>query len=98
MQMPLESCPRTSLPQHHVDLFRNKPTLDITLADGTAAIAVTRQCDVRTVLSDNRFSRAQFRVPTVGAGADLPLALVTSDPPTHTSAPGRPRMVYEATG
>ena len=48
------------------------------------AIAVTRQCDVRTVLSDNRFSRAQFHVPTVGASADLPLALVTSDPPTHT--------------
>lgn len=83
MQLPLESCPRTSLPQHHVDLFRKKPTRDITLADGTAAIAVTRQCDVRTVLSDNRFSRAQFHVPSV-AGADLPLALVTSDPPTHT--------------
>jgi cytochrome P450 len=84
MQLPLESCPRTSLPQHHVDLFRNKPTRDIRLADGTAAIAVTRQCDVRTVLSDNRFSRAQFHVPPDGASADLPLALVTSDPPTHT--------------
>lgn len=84
MQLPLAHCPRTSLPQDHVDLFRNKPTLDITLADGTAAIAVTRQCDVRTVLSDNRFSRAQLHAPTVGAGADLPLALVTSDPPTHT--------------
>lgn len=84
VQLPLESCPRTSLPQHYVDLFRDKPTLDVTLADGTAAIAVTRQCDVRTVLSDNRFSRAQFHVPTVGAGTDLPLALVTSDPPTHT--------------
>lgn len=84
VQLPLEGCPRTSLPQHYVDLFRDKPTLDVTLADGTAAIAVTRQCDVRTVLSDNRFSRAQFHVPTVGAGTDLPLALVTSDPPTHT--------------
>jgi cytochrome P450 len=84
MQLPLESCPGTSLPQHHVDLFRNTPTLDITLADGTPAIAVTRQCDVRTVLSDNRFSRARFHVPTVDAEADLSLALVTSDPPTHT--------------
>ena len=84
MQLPLENCPRTSLPQHHVDLFRDQPTRDITLADGSAVIVVTRQCDVRTVLSDNRFSRAQSHVPTIGAGADLPLALVTSDPPTHT--------------
>lgn len=84
MQLPPERCPRPSLPQHHVDLFRNKPTADVTLADGTAAIVVTRQCDVRTVLSDNRFSRALLHVPTVGAGADLPLALVTSDPPIHT--------------
>lgn len=84
MQLPLESCPRTSLPQHLVDLLRDQPTLDIMLADGTAAIAVTRQCDARTVLSDHRFSRAQFRVPTVGEGTDLSLALAASDPPTHT--------------
>ncbi len=84
MQLPLENGPGTSLPQAHVDLFRKHPTVDVTLADGTAAIAVTRQCDVRTVLSDNRFSRAQFHMRTVCAGSDLPLALVTSDPPIHT--------------
>lgn len=84
MRLPLENCPGTSLPQEDVDHFRNQPTLDVTLADGTAAIAVTRQCDVRTVLSDTRFSRAQFHMRTVCAGSDLPLALVTSDPPTHT--------------
>ncbi|MCP9274024.1 cytochrome P450 [Mycolicibacterium arenosum] len=84
MQLPLANCPGTSLPQHHVDLFRSRPTLDITLADGTAAIAVTRQRDVRTVLSDNRFSRERFHMPIVGAGGEVPLALVTSDPPTHT--------------
>jgi len=84
MQLPLDNCPDTSLPQKHVDLFRKQPTFDVTLADGTAAIAVTRQCDVRTVLSDNRFSRTQFHMRTVCAGSDLPLALVTSDPPIHT--------------
>lgn len=84
MRLPLQSCPGTSLPQSHVDLFRREPTLDITLADGTAATVVTRQCDVRTVLSDDRFSRARLHAPTIGAGTDLPLALVTSDPPTHT--------------
>lgn len=82
MQLPLESCPRTSLPQHHVDLFRDKPTLEITLAGGTAAIAVTRHCDVRTVLSDDRFSRAQFGVST--PSADSPFGLVNVDPPLHT--------------
>ncbi len=84
MRLPLENCPGTSLPQHHVELFRSNPTLDITLADGTAAIAVTRECDVRTVLSDNRFSRAQCHLPRAGADPHLPLALVTSDPPAHT--------------
>ena len=61
MRLPLDPRPGTSLPPEYVDLFRGQPTLDVELPDGTAAIAVARQCDVRTVLSDNRFSRAQFR-------------------------------------
>jgi len=84
MRLPLDDCPGTSLPPEHVDLFRTRPTLDFELADGTVAIAVSRQCDVRTVLSENRFSRAQFHIRTRCAGFDLPLALVTSDPPIHT--------------
>ena len=64
--------------------FAAQPTLDVELPDGTAAIAVTRQCDVRTVLSDNRFSRAQFQTRTLWASSGSPLALVTSDPPLHT--------------
>jgi cytochrome P450 len=84
VQLPLDPKPGTSLPPEHVDLFRRQPTRGVELPDGTPAIAVTRQCDVRTVLSDNRFSRAQFHRPIVGAGSDVPLALVTSDPPIHT--------------
>jgi cytochrome P450 len=84
MRLPLDPSPGTSLPPEYVDLFRRQPTLDVELPDGTAAIAVTRQCDVRTVLSDNRFSRAQFRMRTLWASSDSPLALVTSDPPLHT--------------
>jgi cytochrome P450 len=84
MQLPLENCPGTSLPQNHVDIFRKQPNLDVELADGTAAIAVTRQCDVRAVLNDDCFRRAQFHVRTGCAESDLPLALVTSDPPIHT--------------
>lgn len=84
MRLPLDPKPGTSLPPEYVNLFRGQPTLEVELPDGTAAIAVTRRCDVRTVLSDDRFSRAQFHVPTVGAVADPPLALITSDPPTHT--------------
>jgi cytochrome P450 len=84
MRLPLDPRPGISLPPEYVDLFRRQPTLDVELPDGTAAIAVTRQCDVRTVLSDNRFSRAQFRMRTLWADSDAPLALVTSDPPLHT--------------
>ena len=84
MQLPLAPGPGTSLPPEYVDLFRTQPTRDVELPDGTPAIAVTRQCDVRTVLSDDRFSRAQFHMRTIWAGSDLPLALASSDPPIHT--------------
>lgn len=84
MQLPLDPKPGTSLPPEYVDGFRGKPTRDVELPDGTAAIAVTRECDVRTVFSDNRFSRAQFHMRTLWASSDAPLALVTSDPPLHT--------------
>ncbi len=84
MQLPLAPAPGTSLPPEYVDLFRTQPTRDVELPDGTPAIAVTRQCDVRTVLSDDRFSRAQFHMRTIWAGSDLPLALASSDPPIHT--------------
>lgn len=85
MRCPLDPGPGTSLPPEYVDLFREQPTLDVELPDGTAAIGVTRQCDVRTVLSDNRFSRTQFHMRTLWALSDAPLALVTSDPPLHTA-------------
>jgi cytochrome P450 len=85
MRLPLDASPGTSMPPDYVDLFRRQPTLDIELPDGTAAIAVTRQCDVRTVLSDNRFSRAQFQTRTLWASSGSSLALVTSDPPSHTA-------------
>jgi cytochrome P450 len=83
MRLPLHPRPGTSLPPDYVDLFRRQPTLDVELPDGTAAIAVTRQCDVRTVLSDSRFSRAQFQTRTLWARSGSPLGLVTSDPPLH---------------
>ncbi|MCV7283053.1 cytochrome P450 [Mycolicibacterium flavescens] len=63
-------------------MFRACPTVDVDLPDGTAAVAVARQSDVRTVLSDDRFSRAQFRMRTPSAGSDF--GLVNVDPPLHT--------------
>ena len=85
MRFPLEPGPRISLRPEDVKLFRRQPTHDVELADGTAAIAVTRQCDVRTVLSDNRFSRAQFHMRTLWARSDTFIALATADPPLHTA-------------
>ena len=84
MRLPLDPRPGTSLPPEYINLFRGQPTLDVKLPDGTAAIAVARQCDVRTVLGDNRFSRAQFGMRTPWASADSQFGLVTSDPPLHT--------------
>jgi cytochrome P450 len=84
MRLPFSPRQGTSLPPEYLDLVRSEPTSDVELPDGTAAIAVTRYCDIRTVLSDNRFSRAQFHVSTASAGSDLSLALVTSDPPIHS--------------
>ena len=84
MRLPFNPRPGTSLPPEYLDLVRRQPTIDVELPDGTPAIAVTRYCDMRTVLSDTRFSRAQFHVSSASAGSDLPLALVTSDPPIHT--------------
>jgi cytochrome P450 len=84
MQLPFDNCPGISLPPEQVELFRKQPTRDVVLPDGTAAIAVTRHCDVRTVMSDNRFSRAQFHTRTLWARSGSPLALVTTDPPLHT--------------
>ncbi|KUI47046.1 hypothetical protein AU198_04085 [Mycobacterium sp. GA-1199] len=82
MRLPLDPRPGTSLPPDYVDVFRGCPTLDVELPDGTAAIAVARHSDVRTVLSDDRFSRAQFGVRTLSA--DSQFGLVTVDPPLHT--------------
>ena len=82
MRLPLDPRPGTSLPLEYVNIFRGHPTLDVELPDGTPAIAIARPSDVRTVLSDNRFSRAQFGVRTPSAGS--PFGLVTVDPPLHT--------------
>jgi cytochrome P450 len=81
MRLPLELRPATSLPPEYIDLFREHPTRDVELPDGTAAVAVARHCDVRTVLSDDRFSRAEFAHT---AGTEASFGLVTSDPPQHT--------------
>ncbi|RDH78879.1 cytochrome P450 [Mycolicibacterium moriokaense] len=84
VRLPLESRPGTSLPQGYVTVFRKRPTLDVELPDGTRAVAVSRQRDVRTVLSDDRFSRAQFHGSALHPGSVVPLALANSDPPIHT--------------
>jgi cytochrome P450 len=84
MRLTFDPSPSTSLPTEFVDLLRRQPTLEVEMPDGTAAIAVTRHCDVRSVLRDKRFSRAQFGTHTLWEGSDLPLALSTTDPPIHT--------------
>jgi cytochrome P450 len=54
------------------------------LAGGVEALLVTRYAEVRAVLSDDRFSRAEFAGRPMFARTPESLALVTSDPPVHT--------------
>lgn len=58
--------------------------LPVTLSTGFPALLVTRYEDVKTVLSDPRFSRAAYGGKSLFARERRSLALVMSDPPDHT--------------
>ncbi|MET7847359.1 cytochrome P450 [Streptomyces avermitilis] len=67
-----------------LDRYRDEPLVPVRLANGREALLVTRYADVRTVLSDDRFSREAWANGTLFARKSGALALVTSDAPTHT--------------
>jgi cytochrome P450 len=82
--------PRTSvkeLPSIFAELRAHEPATLVTFPSGDTGYLVTRYEDVRLVLSDNRFSRAQTIAPGAPklTGADFPAgSLFTLDPPDHT--------------
>ncbi|MGP4024937.1 cytochrome P450 [Actinomadura sp. 3N407] len=84
MDFPLPNLPGVALDEGYLRRFRQRPLVPVVLASGHRALLVTRHADVRTVLSDDRFSREAWAGGTLFARTRTSLALVTSDPPTHT--------------
>ncbi|WP_433478605.1 cytochrome P450 [Spirillospora sp. CA-142024] len=84
MDFPLPDRPGVPLDEEHLRLLRGRPLVPVVLASGHRALLVTRHADVRTVLSDDRFSRDAWKGGTLFARTSESLALAASDPPTHT--------------
>jgi cytochrome P450 len=83
-RFPFPDRPGVPLDPEYLRLYRSAPLIPVTLRNGRTARLVTRHQDVRTVLSDDRFSRGQWNSGTLFARESTALALVTSDPPVHS--------------
>jgi cytochrome P450 len=81
---PLPDRPGVSVDPDYLRLFRSAPLIPVTLRNGRTARLVTRHQDVRTVLSDDRFSRGRWDSGTLFARDSTALALASSDPPVHS--------------
>lgn len=81
---PFVDRPGVSLDPEYLRRYRDRPLVPVQLSNGREALLVTRYADVRTVLSDPRFSRQAWAGGTLFARDTKALALVTSDPPLHT--------------
>lgn len=84
MDFPLPDRPGVPLDEGRLRRFRERPLVPVVLAGGRRALLVTRHADVRTVLSDDRFSREAWTGGTLFARTPASLALAAADPPTHT--------------
>ncbi|SPT63572.1 cytochrome P450 [Actinomadura madurae] len=84
MDFPLPCRPGVPLDEDHLRRLRERPLVPVVLAGGHKALLVTRHPDVRTVLSDDRFSREAWNGGTLFARTPASLALAASDPPAHT--------------
>ncbi|NKZ09191.1 cytochrome P450 [Actinomadura latina] len=87
MDFPLPHRPGVPLDAGHLRRLRERPLVPAAVA-GRDALLVTRHADVRAVLSGARFSREAWHGGTLFARTPASLALVTSDPPTHTRRRG----------
>ncbi|NIE82522.1 MULTISPECIES: cytochrome P450 [unclassified Burkholderia] len=81
---PFHDRPGVSLDADYLAAYRGEPLIPVTLKNGAEALLVTRYADVKTVLSDARFSRQAWKGGTLFARETSALALVTSDAPLHT--------------
>ncbi|MBO4207898.1 cytochrome P450 [Micromonospora echinofusca] len=69
----------------YIELSRQAPLVRLSLASGAEVWLATRYQDVRTVLSDRRFSSCTRPLHRTGRQGEVTVAkLVHSDPPEHT--------------
>jgi cytochrome P450 len=83
-RFPFADRPGIPLAAEYAARWRDAPLLPVLLPGDRPALLVTRHADVRTVLSDPRFSREAWRNGTLFARDSSTLALATSDAPIHT--------------
>jgi cytochrome P450 len=81
---PFESRPGVALDPEQAALFRRAALVPVRIRGNHPALLVTGHADVRTVLSDPRFSRQQWHGGTMFARSPDTLALATTDAPLHT--------------
>lgn len=84
MNFPWPNRPGVAMDPEYLKLLREQPLVPVELAGGRPALLVTSHADVRSVLSDDRFSREAWSHGTLFARESASLALSASDPPTHT--------------
>ncbi|XRQ02348.1 cytochrome P450 [Actinomadura welshii] len=84
MDFPPPNRPGVALDAGRLRRLREAPLVPAVLPSGHRALLVTRHADVRTVLSDDRFSREAWTGGTLFARTPASLALAAGDPPTHT--------------
>ncbi|GAA3009794.1 cytochrome P450 [Streptomyces fulvorobeus] len=83
---PYPAGPGGTVPPQYAQLLDQEPVSRVQLADGTAIWLVTRDADVRTVLTDSVFSRAgAAALPGIGFGRSQGTGIVDLDPPRHTA-------------
>ncbi|GAA4870093.1 cytochrome P450 [Saccharopolyspora cebuensis] len=95
---PFPPAPRLDLEPEYRRLQQEEPVSRVRLPYGEEAWLVTRHADVRTVLTDPRFSRAAAvgrDVPRVAA-ADFSAGIVAMDPPEHTRVRSVCRTAFTA--
>ncbi|MGN9809970.1 cytochrome P450 [Micromonospora sp. BQ11] len=84
LRFPLAARPGVALHPDYLAAVDEGPLVPVRLANGVEALLVTGHSEVRTVLTDPRFSREAWAGGTLFARKTTALALVTSDPPVHT--------------
>lgn len=82
---PFPDRPGVSLDQDYCRVYGASPLIPVRLQNGRAASLVTRHADVRALLTDDRFRRGLWKSELPFARGSAALALVTSDPPAHSS-------------